>query len=150
MATVSKEFTFEAAHRLTSREAGACAAAHGHSYRVKVTVSGPIDPETGMVMNFRELDSVGSYIKGLDHRLILCSSDPLLKVVGEAQRQKDELSGLRFCVMKGMGDPTAENIALAIFKWAMKSSLTGVVESVTVWETLRCSATVTKEDLKDE
>ena len=29
---------------------------HGHNYRCEVTVRGPIDPETGMVMDLRELD----------------------------------------------------------------------------------------------
>ena len=31
---------------------------HGHNYRCEVTVSGPIDPETGMVVDLGELDRV--------------------------------------------------------------------------------------------
>lgn len=31
---------------------------HGHNYRCEVTVSGPIDPETGMVLDLGELDSI--------------------------------------------------------------------------------------------
>lgn len=31
---------------------------HGHNYRVEVTVGGPIDPATGMVMNMANLDAV--------------------------------------------------------------------------------------------
>jgi 6-pyruvoyltetrahydropterin/6-carboxytetrahydropterin synthase len=31
---------------------------HGHNYAVEVTVSGPVDPVTGMVMNLSELDAI--------------------------------------------------------------------------------------------
>ncbi len=31
---------------------------HGHNYLIEVTVSGPVDPETGMVINMVELDDV--------------------------------------------------------------------------------------------
>lgn len=31
---------------------------HGHNYRCEVTVAGPIDPETGMVLDLGELDSI--------------------------------------------------------------------------------------------
>jgi 6-pyruvoyltetrahydropterin/6-carboxytetrahydropterin synthase len=31
---------------------------HGHNYLLEVTVSGPVDAETGMVMNMVELDAV--------------------------------------------------------------------------------------------
>ena len=30
---------------------------HGHNYMVEVTVSGPVDPETGMIANLADLDS---------------------------------------------------------------------------------------------
>ena len=29
---------------------------HGHNYTIEVTVSGPVDPQTGMVCNLVELD----------------------------------------------------------------------------------------------
>lgn len=29
---------------------------HGHTYRLEVCVSGPIDPDTGMVINLKDLD----------------------------------------------------------------------------------------------
>jgi 6-pyruvoyltetrahydropterin/6-carboxytetrahydropterin synthase len=31
---------------------------HGHNYRIEVTVGGPIDAETGMVMNMADLDGM--------------------------------------------------------------------------------------------
>jgi len=31
---------------------------HGHNYRIEVTVAGPIDPSTGMVINMATLDAI--------------------------------------------------------------------------------------------
>ena len=63
MLTITKEFLFDAAHRLR-REAlsdaenlaifGKCSKTHGHTYRLRITVSGPVD-ENGMILHFAEL-----------------------------------------------------------------------------------------------
>ena len=50
---VSKEFTFDAAHFLTKYH-GKCERLHGHTYKLRVTVEGPVG-EDGMVMDFVEL-----------------------------------------------------------------------------------------------
>ncbi|QQR55617.1 6-carboxytetrahydropterin synthase QueD [Candidatus Peregrinibacteria bacterium] len=50
---VSKEFTFDAAHFLTKYH-GKCERLHGHTYRLRVTVEGPVR-EDGMVMDFVDL-----------------------------------------------------------------------------------------------
>ncbi len=47
---VSKEFSFDSAHFLTKYH-GKCERLHGHTYRLRVTVEGPIQ-EDGMVMDF--------------------------------------------------------------------------------------------------
>jgi 6-pyruvoyltetrahydropterin/6-carboxytetrahydropterin synthase len=47
---VSKEFTFDAAHFLTKYK-GKCENLHGHTYRLRITVEGPIG-EDDMVMDF--------------------------------------------------------------------------------------------------
>lgn len=68
-ASFTRAYTFSASHRLhtdaLSAEANRAAYGkcnnphgHGHNYRVEVTVTGPIDPETGMVVNMADLDSV--------------------------------------------------------------------------------------------
>ena len=54
MITVVKEFSFEAAHYLPGYK-GACANLHGHSYRLLVGVFGEINPETGMIIDFKTL-----------------------------------------------------------------------------------------------
>jgi len=43
---------------------------HGHNYEIEVTVAGQVDPETGMVLNLREIDAVlqREVIERLDHR----------------------------------------------------------------------------------
>jgi 6-pyruvoyltetrahydropterin/6-carboxytetrahydropterin synthase len=51
-----KEFTFEAAHRLPNVDEGhKCARLHGHSFRVEVRVSGPVDEGSGWVMDFGDI-----------------------------------------------------------------------------------------------
>jgi len=53
---IYKEFTFEAAHRLPNVPAGhKCARLHGHSFTVRLTVRGPLDPSLGWVMDFGDL-----------------------------------------------------------------------------------------------
>ena len=63
MLTITKEFRFDAAHRLylkdlTEKENrgiyGKCSSFHGHTYRLQVTVSGKVQP-TGMIINFTDL-----------------------------------------------------------------------------------------------
>lgn len=51
---------------------GACASenGHGHNYALEVTVTGSVDPATGMVMNLGDLDRLiqESVIARIDHR----------------------------------------------------------------------------------
>jgi 6-pyruvoyltetrahydropterin/6-carboxytetrahydropterin synthase len=70
---VRREFRFEAAHRLPAVDpAHKCARLHGHSYRLVVTVTGDVTPETGMVIDFAEIaEAVGPLVKEfLDHRYL--------------------------------------------------------------------------------
>ncbi len=63
----TRRFTFSAGHRYVveawSREEnerafGRLTVPHGHNYTLDVTVRGPIDPETGMVIDLGELKAV--------------------------------------------------------------------------------------------
>lgn len=72
MFELSKQFRFEAAHTLhRTVDAEPSRRIHGHSYRAEVTLRGPRDPETGMVMDLglfrRALEGVRD---GLDHRFL--------------------------------------------------------------------------------
>jgi 6-pyruvoyltetrahydropterin/6-carboxytetrahydropterin synthase len=76
---VTRRATFAAAHVLRredwseerNREVfGACAGEHGHNYSLEVSVSGPLDSATGMVINLKDLDQAirNAVIDHVDHR----------------------------------------------------------------------------------
>jgi len=66
-AHLTRRYDFSSSHRLHSAEMSAAENAstygkcnnphgHGHNYTLEVTVSGPVDPSTGMVCNLVDLD----------------------------------------------------------------------------------------------
>lgn len=95
---IYKEFTFEAAHRLPGAPAGhKCTRLHGHSFKVAVHVSGPIDPRAGWVMDF-------GHIKA--------AFKPLL----------DRLDHYYLNDIEGLENPTSEHVARWIWQ-RLKPSL---------------------------
>ena len=65
--SLSRRYHFAASHRLHStalsmaeneRIYGKCNSpyGHGHNYAVEVTITGPVNPETGMITNLGDLD----------------------------------------------------------------------------------------------
>jgi 6-pyruvoyltetrahydropterin/6-carboxytetrahydropterin synthase len=65
--SLTRRYRFAASHRLHSpalnereneRLYGKCNSpyGHGHNYVVEVTITGPLDPDTGMIANLGELD----------------------------------------------------------------------------------------------
>jgi 6-pyruvoyltetrahydropterin/6-carboxytetrahydropterin synthase len=69
---ISREYGFEAAHRLPNVPDGhKCARLHGHSFRVVVHVEGPIGETTGWVLDFADVDAVAApVVDQLDHRYL--------------------------------------------------------------------------------
>ncbi|MEA9392781.1 6-carboxytetrahydropterin synthase QueD [Acerihabitans sp. TG2] len=67
--TLFKDFTFEAAHLLPHVPTGhKCGRLHGHSFMVRVEITGQVDRLTGWVMDFAELKQhVSPLIDRLDH-----------------------------------------------------------------------------------
>jgi 6-pyruvoyltetrahydropterin/6-carboxytetrahydropterin synthase len=108
-AEITKAFTFEAAHLLPNLPEGhKCRRLHGHSFRVEVTVKGPVDPSTGWVMDFGELkQKFRPLVEQLDHRYL------------------NEIEGLE--------NSTSENIARWI--WERLKPVVPMLHSVTVHET---------------
>ncbi|GAC1513339.1 MAG: hypothetical protein NVS1B3_17740 [Candidatus Dormibacteraceae bacterium] len=101
---ITRRATFAAGHILCrpewsderNREVfGACVNEHGHNYVIEVTIGGPVDAATGMVVNLKFVDSVlrQEFVDFVDHRHL--------------NRDVEFLRGIV---------PTAENIALAAFK----------------------------------
>jgi 6-pyruvoyltetrahydropterin/6-carboxytetrahydropterin synthase len=106
---IVQAFTFEAAHYLPQvPETHRCRRLHGHSYRIELTLSGPVDPQTGFVTDFFDVEAAFAPVMGkLDHRLL------------------NEVPGLE--------NPTAENIAVWI--WAAVSSSLPLLAAIAVYET---------------
>jgi 6-pyruvoyltetrahydropterin/6-carboxytetrahydropterin synthase len=69
---IFKTFTLESAHRLPNVPPGhKCARVHGHSFRVELHVSGPLDPQLGWVMDFAEIkQAFEPLFQRLDHRYL--------------------------------------------------------------------------------
>lgn len=66
---LTKEFRFEAAHRLPLLPEGhKCRRLHGHSFRVEVRVFGEVDPESGMLLDYGRIKEAFAPIhERLDH-----------------------------------------------------------------------------------
>jgi len=104
-----KEFCFEAAHRLPHVPAGhKCARLHGHSFRVELTLRGPVDPATGWLVDFADVDRAFAPLHDkLDHQ---CLND-----------------------IEGLDNPTSEMLAAWIWD-SLRPSLP-MLCAVTVFET---------------
>jgi 6-pyruvoyltetrahydropterin/6-carboxytetrahydropterin synthase len=79
--TLSKKYVFSAAHQLWNgalseeenhRCFGQCVRLHGHNYTLWVTVEGPIDEKTGMLIDLGWLDKVVTehIVKEVDHQFL--------------------------------------------------------------------------------
>ncbi|MDA9020778.1 6-carboxytetrahydropterin synthase QueD [Gammaproteobacteria bacterium] len=105
---IFKEFTFEAAHKLPLVSKNhKCFNLHGHSFKVKICLDGPIN-EMGWVLDFSELKKICSpYIEQLDHSYL------------------NEIEGLE--------NPTSENIA--IWLWVRLKEQLEYLHSISIMET---------------
>jgi 6-pyruvoyltetrahydropterin/6-carboxytetrahydropterin synthase len=66
------DFTLASARSLPNVPAGhPCGRVHGHTFDVRVTLDGPVDPHTGWVADFAEVERAWSGVHArLDHRLL--------------------------------------------------------------------------------
>ena len=69
MPLVVKTVTFDAAHFLPNYK-GPCHNLHGHHWEVQVGLWGPIDPVTGMVVDFKWVKKNLEFVQLLDHALV--------------------------------------------------------------------------------
>lgn len=69
---VSQRFFFDAAHTLhRDIEAEGSARVHGHTYQAEVAVAGPLNPESGMVVDLGHLRvALDDIRRRLDHRML--------------------------------------------------------------------------------
>ena len=120
-ASTTRRFAFSAGHRYhvaqwsddeNARTFGRLTVPHGHNYTLDVTVRGPIDPRTGMVIDLGELKRIvqATVIERFDH----------------ADLNADALFRERI--------PTTENIAIVV--WELLAPAVGPdrLARVRVWE----------------
>ncbi len=70
MFEVTVEQTFAAGHALRNYR-GKCENVHGHNYRVRVTVAGDRLDETGLLVDFLDVNRlIGGVVEYLDHQFI--------------------------------------------------------------------------------
>lgn len=118
---LTREYRFEAAHRLPRVPEGhKCARVHGHSYKIVLNVRGPVDPQSGWLVDFGVLDDVfaARIHSRLDHRYL------------------NDIPGLE--------NSTCE--ILAGFIWNEVRQTIPDLSAVTVWETADASCTYRGED----
>ncbi len=89
---ITKQFTFDAAHWLPKvSSAHKCRRLHGHTYHVELGLEGDLDPQMGWVVDYGEIkEAFNPLLEELDHQCL------------------NELEGLE--------NPTAENLAIWIFR----------------------------------
>ena len=106
---IYKEFTFESAHFLPNVPADhKCRRLHGHSYRLKLHLSGELDPHLGWLVDFAQIKSAFKPILDrIDH---YCLND-----------------------IEGLENPTCEN--LAIWVWNHTKPLLPQLSAVEIAET---------------
>ena len=106
---IFKEFTLEAAHWLPNVPKGhKCGRLHGHSFRVRISVTGEVDSETGWVIDFADIKkSFKPLYEQLDHN---CLNH-----------------------IEGLENPTSENLCRWI--WVMLEKKLPSLSKVEVFET---------------
>ena len=75
---ITRRFYFSASHRYwvdawpadeNERRFGHNTRQHGHNYVLEVTLTGPVDPETGMILNLSDVKAtVNKVLERYDHR----------------------------------------------------------------------------------
>jgi 6-pyruvoyltetrahydropterin/6-carboxytetrahydropterin synthase len=124
-AHLTRRYRFSASHRLQSAEMsaeenkttyGKCnnPHGHGHNYTLEVTVSGPVDQNTGMVCNLVDLD-------GVVEREVLSRYD---------------LSNLNTLQEFAQLVPTTENLSVEIFEILQRRFPQAHLERVRLEETM--------------
>jgi 6-pyruvoyltetrahydropterin/6-carboxytetrahydropterin synthase len=134
-AHLTRRYMFSASHRLHNDEMsaeenlvtyGKCnnPYGHGHNYLVEITVSGPVDEQTGMVCNLADLDGfVGKQIiERYDHQNLNLVPDFNNRV------------------------PTTENLCVAIFEIVNRGFEHAHLEKVRIEETMMNSFEYSREE----
>ena len=98
---VFKIFSIESARALKHLEDGhPCKNLHGHSFKIKITVDGAVNTDTGFVIDFNDID---------------IAFQPILKIIDHSYLNN----------IKGLENPSSEN--LCVWIWSkLQPSLPGL------------------------
>jgi 6-pyruvoyltetrahydropterin/6-carboxytetrahydropterin synthase len=138
---ICKEFKFEASHVLPHHK-GKCSNLHGHSWKLTVYVRGPVDEETGMVVDYGDIKTcIQPIVDELDHAHLGAWDTPKIRIdydpQGGEQTKQVEWLDYEF-------NPTSENLLIEIAKQIVKRGQ--VFSSLTLDETCTVSCLLTWEE----
>jgi len=132
--TVTKRMTFCSGHRLYNPEYsgqqnreifGPCSNpnGHGHNYVLEVTVTGPVDPQTGMIINLKEMKAIirKEIIDKVDHKNLNLDVPFMKDVI-----------------------PTTENFAARIWEVLDQKFPEGTLDRIVMWESENNKVEVTR------
>jgi 6-pyruvoyltetrahydropterin/6-carboxytetrahydropterin synthase len=136
MLTVTKEFSFDAAHMLYGHD-GLCKNVHGHTYKLFVTLKDDQSGENDMVMDFSEIKrKVNAYlVDWVDHTFMYDMSNPQETAIADLLREFD----MRLYEFRGR--TTCENMARHIF-YLLSQEIENL-EAIKLYETPTSFAEVT-------
>ena len=110
---------------------GKCAHPHGHNGKIEIELQSRSLDKRGMVFDFGDIkEIVQKWVdKELDHKMVLKTGDPLIKVFKELKEPYFEMRE----------NPTAESLARLVFHYAKSKRLP--ISKITFWETPSSCAT---------
>jgi queuosine biosynthesis protein QueD len=146
---ICKEFTFEASHVLPHHK-GKCSNLHGHSWKLTVYMRGPVDTESGMVVDYADIkSSIQPIVDELDHAHLGAWTTNKVIITSNFQ-ESDGVKKVSWLV-NGYGtsqipefNPTSENLLIEIAKQIVKRDQ--VFSSLTLDETCTVSCLLTWEE----
>lgn len=132
-AIITKEFTFEAAHHLPNHR-GKCRRPHGHSYRLQISLRGPIlqapgESSDGMVMDFDDLKTIvnATILENISDDVPQGDAAQLVEKGGMDHNDLNALTGIR---------TTAENLVHWIWDALVAGGIPdGLLYRIRLWET---------------
>lgn len=130
MYRVSKEYSFDSAHRLIQNYQGKCAHLHGHTWKVRLQCSSWILNGFGFVRDFSDFKPVKEWIDAeLDHGVLVSQDDRDLIFYLEQTKQRHFITP---------ANPTSENLCKLIFEKARELGIP--VTAVEIDETCTSNA----------
>lgn len=120
---IAKDFRWEMAHRLQCHK-GKCFNLHGHSYKLQVEFEGPVNTNTGMVLDYFDVkDIVAPLVDELDHTVIICEKDSILI---------DKISELNSAYVVVPFETTAENLVRYFLEKISKANLPKEISKIKI------------------